>query len=101
MDQGQTARTRRPGADRRRILPPATDAIKLVGLWPHRLTLTLWVDPATYLPARGRWIILAAPNHPAETENFRWLLPTPANLAKLTVPVPSGFTQVAPPRKGG
>lgn len=59
------------------------------------------MDPATYLPARGRWIILAAPNHPAETENFRWLLPTPANLAKLTVPVPSGFTQVAPPRKGG
>jgi hypothetical protein len=30
------------------------------------------------------------------TDDFRWLRPTPANLADLDVRIPAGFTQVAP-----
>jgi hypothetical protein len=29
--------------------------------------------------------------------NLQWLPPTAANLAKLNVPIPAGFTQVQPP----
>ncbi len=48
-----------------------------------------WVDPATYLP-----IQMALPHQRTE---FRWLAPTPANLAQLKVTVPVGFKQVPPP----
>jgi len=78
------------------------DAIKLAGAIkagprPHdQGSLTLWVNPATYLPLRTQWIL---PGTPDDVENFQWLPPTPANLARLTVPIPAGFTQVAPPQK--
>jgi hypothetical protein len=31
------------------------------------------------------------------TDDFRWLRPTPADLADLDVRIPAGFTQVPPP----
>ncbi len=66
------------------------DAIKITG---DKGLDTLWVNPATYLPARaiftfGRLRILT---------DFRWLRPTSANLARLSVRVPAGFRQVPPP----
>ncbi|HTZ30414.1 MAG TPA: hypothetical protein VMC83_40865 [Streptosporangiaceae bacterium] len=56
--------------------------------------LTYWVNATTYLPFR-----FTAAN--GGTSVFRmklqWLPPTAANLAKLNVPIPAGFTQVSPP----
>ena len=52
--------------------------------------ITLWVNPATYLPMRleqGRLVQV----------NFQWLAPTRANLAMLNMPVPASFHQVVPP----
>jgi hypothetical protein len=64
------------------------DAIKISGQ-TSRPALTLFVDPATYLPIQlniGPFGI-----------SFQWLPATPANLAQLKVPVPAGFQQVPPP----
>lgn len=69
-------------ADGRRV-----DAIEMTGESGH---ITVWVDPAAYLPVRldlGQII----------QTNFQWLPPTPANLALVNVPVPAGFRQVPPP----
>jgi hypothetical protein len=66
------------------------DAIKITG---NKGLDTLWVNPATYLPARAIFTFGALR---AQTD-FRWLPPTPANLARLSVPVPPGFRQVPPP----
>jgi hypothetical protein len=65
------------------------DAIKLTG----RGLGALWVNPATYLPVRA---LLAFGPEQSQTD-FRWLSPTPANLAQLSAPVPAGFRQVPPP----
>jgi len=51
--------------------------------------LTLWVNPATYLPVR--------PKLGGLQTDFQWLSPTPAGLALLNMPVPAGFHQVPPP----
>jgi hypothetical protein len=51
--------------------------------------LTLWVNPATYLPVRLKLGGLQT--------DFQWLSPTPAGLALLNMPVPAGFHQVPPP----
>jgi hypothetical protein len=64
-------------------------------------TTTLWVDPATYLPVRWKVVSDASGSHQAETlvsSDITWLSPTSANLALLTIQIPSGFKQVAPPR---
>jgi hypothetical protein len=55
--------------------------------------ITWYVSPATYLPVRQtvtrRGTLLS-------TQDFQWLPPTRANLAKLNLPVPPrGFTRVA------
>ena len=62
------------------------NAIKITGAAG---AFVFWVDPATYLPVQ-----MALPQQRTE---FRWLSPTPANLAQLKVPVPASFTQVKPP----
>lgn len=62
------------------------DALKITGGSGH---LTLWVDPATYLPLRLE-------NGGLRTD-FQWLRPTPAHQAMLTMPVPAGFRRVPPP----
>ena len=64
------------------------DAIKLTG----GRGSALWVNPATYLPVRA----VIAGRQPIQTD-FRWLSPTPANLAQLNVPIPAGFRQATPP----
>lgn len=66
------------------------DAIKITGASG---VFTFWVDPATYLPVQMKL--------GNERTTFRWLTPTPANLAQLKVIVPAGFKQVpAPPPHG-
>jgi hypothetical protein len=65
------------------------DAIKLTG----KGLGALWVNPATYLPVRA---LFTFGSEQSQTD-FRWLSPTPANLAQLSAPVPAGFRQVPPP----
>jgi hypothetical protein len=83
------------------------DALKLVSVQTMHLsssadaagatvTRTLWVDPATYLPVRMA-TTSTSPDLLGLTWNIQWLPPTSANLALLTVPIPPGFTRVAPP----
>jgi hypothetical protein len=55
-------------------------------------TLTYWVNATTYLPFR-----FTAKAAGTFEMNLQWLPPTAANLAKLNVPIPAGFTQVQPP----
>jgi hypothetical protein len=79
----------------------AADAVKLVSVktdGPY--TVTLWVDPSTYLPVRlvWNWLDPRAQGPGTLTGDFQWVKPTQDNLAALRVPVPSGFTQAA---KGG
>jgi hypothetical protein len=64
------------------------DAIKITGQ-TDRPTLLLFVDPATYLPIQLNIGPLRI--------SFQWLPATPANLAQLKVPGPTGFQQVPPP----
>jgi hypothetical protein len=67
------------------------DAIKLTGSTGSSVTsITLWVDPATYLPVQ----VATGPVH----WTFQWLRATPVNLAKLQLAVPAGFQQIQPPR---
>jgi len=66
------------------------DALKLTG---NRGLVALWIDPKTYLPVRA---VFDLGQRPVQTD-FRWLPPTPANLAHLSLQVPPGFRQVHPP----
>jgi hypothetical protein len=50
--------------------------------------VTLYVSPRTYLPVKAVT--------PVSTSTFRWLPPTPANLAMLKANVPAGYRRVAP-----
>jgi hypothetical protein len=52
-----------------------------------------WIDPVTYLPVRAQLTVADT----VETETFRWLPPTTANLKSMDVPIPAGFTRVPPP----
>lgn len=55
---------------------------------------TYYVNPQTYLPAR--FTVVFGPGKPATQEDFQWLAPTAANLAKLDLPAaPQGFTRVS------
>lgn len=70
------------------------EAIKLTSRQDSHTSVTIWINPDTYLPVR-------VVSHPAvaqqslwQTADITWLAPTAQNLAKLTVPVPAGFRQV-------
>ena len=52
---------------------------------------TVWVSPGTYLPVR---VVVRSAMGVRLTANITWLAPTEQNLAKLTVPIPTGFRQV-------
>jgi hypothetical protein len=59
---------------------------------PTKTTITIWIDAATYLPVRI--VQVWADTTSADTQmDMRWLPPTPANQANLTVHIPAGFTQ--------
>jgi hypothetical protein len=69
--------------------------VKLSGDFLGGPAVTYWVNATTYLPFR-----FTAPRGggaPTLQVNLQWLPPTAANLAKETVPIPAGFTQVPPP----
>jgi hypothetical protein len=53
---------------------------------------TAWVNPSTYLPVR----VIVAGLKPSLID-FRWLAPSAASLAQLSVRVPADFRQVRPP----
>jgi hypothetical protein len=53
---------------------------------------TAWVNPSTYLPVR----VIVGGLKPTQVD-FRWLAPTAASLAPLSVRVPVGLRQVPPP----
>lgn len=60
----------------------------------------IWVDPATYLPVRtvGTLTLIPSRHQPGQSKpGYRWLKPTPANLAQLAVRIPAGFTRVGAP----
>jgi hypothetical protein len=82
--QAGGAGTAKPG--RQRV--DGIDAVKLTG----RGGTVLWVDPANYLPVQ----VVVAGLKPTQID-FRWLSPTAANLAQLSVRVPAGFRRVPPP----
>jgi hypothetical protein len=65
------------------------EAVKLTG----SNGITAWVNPSTDLPVR----LSLGGARPDQIE-FRWLAPTAASLAQLSVRVPAGFRQVPPPR---
>jgi len=71
------------------------DAIKLTSGPDSLISETVWVSPGTYLPVR--LVIRPAPGKPGpwQTANITWLAPTAQNLAKLTVPIPAEFREVA------
>jgi hypothetical protein len=67
-----------------------------------RVRYTLYVDSATYLPVRAYGSTetyggAAGPTISAYTTNVRWLPPTPANMAKALVTIPSGGQHVNSP----
>jgi hypothetical protein len=74
--------------------PPAaaTGVSKNSGAATDTMTWTLWVDPTTYLPIQSQQTIGSKGE---DDTTYEWLEPDPANLAQLTVPVPSGFTQTS------
>lgn len=62
------------------------------------VTMTLWVNRATYLPVRWALSFTATRSdgttfHAGRTYDVWWLPPTRANVADLRVPIPAGFTQ--------
>lgn len=59
---------------------------------------TLYVDPATYLPLRIVTVPRSSAVRPTIRTDFTWLPATSANVADLNPPIPSGFTQVSPPK---
>jgi hypothetical protein len=74
-------------------------ALKLEPVHPQQLALStvLWIAPSTYLPVRVVTTIVSNAGSGTYQEDLRWLRPTAVNLASLDVPIPAGFTQVAPP----
>lgn len=71
------------------------EAITLTSRPGSPIPETIWVSPGNYLPVRV--VVGSAPGTqgPWQTADITWLAPTAQNLAKLAVPVPAGFRQVA------
>jgi hypothetical protein len=70
------------------------EAIELKNRPGSLISETIWVRPGTDLPIRV--VVRSAPGEPAfrMTANITWLRPTTQNLAKLAVPIPTGFRRV-------
>ena len=69
------------------------EAIPLASSRESLISETIWVSPATYLPVR---VVLrpASTKRGLLTADITWQPLTAQNLAKLTVPVPTGFRRV-------
>lgn len=65
------------------------DGISALVVTQRTGSVTVWVDPVTYLPVR----LVTGGRQPTQTD-FRWLSPTAARLGQLNLPVPAGFRQV-------
>ena len=76
-------------AGRQRV--DGTEATELTSRPGSLISETVWVSPGTYLPVR---VVVSSGTGVRLTANITWLLPTAPNLAKLTVPIPSGFRRV-------
>jgi hypothetical protein len=72
-----------------------TQAIELTGHYGNT-TWHVWIDEATFLPIADGF---SSPNvdEGSSTERYGWLVPTAANLAMLTGPIPPGFTVTTHP----
>jgi hypothetical protein len=68
---------------------------------PNSPTSHLWVDAATYLPLRETDFYGPSGMVSTGTLDFEYLPATPANLAKLTPPIPAGFKRVSNNNVGG
>jgi hypothetical protein len=77
------------GVDAIKISVGAAKSSALLHGYLQRTGFVLWVDPTSYLPVRLRMT--------GQQQDFRWLRPTVANLARTRLTVPAGFRQVTPP----
>jgi hypothetical protein len=68
------------------------DGIDAIKMTSRHADMTVWVNPATYLPVR-----LTRPGQGASVTDFRWPPPTAARLAQLNIAIPAHFRQVAAP----
>jgi hypothetical protein len=75
--------------------------IRLEQQVPPIITLrtVYWVSLSTYLPVRIRMSSTSG-QYWWEQEDFSWLRPTPANLARVRVQIPAGFRRVRAPAAG-
>jgi len=82
------------------------DGVKALELKPvpsadRIVSVTFWVDPASYLPVRSVAtfnMLLERKNNAGHLQvDFRWLRPTAANVAKLAITIPPGFTRESTP----
>jgi hypothetical protein len=70
------------------------ETIKLTSGPTSPIAETLWVSPGNYLPVRVLTRTALGPRVLRQTADITWLAPTPQNLAKLTVPIPTAFRHV-------
>ena len=68
------------------------DGIDAIKMTSRQAGLTVWVNPASYLPVR-----LTRSGQYDSVTDFRWLAPTAARLAQLNIAIPAHFRQVAAP----
>jgi hypothetical protein len=54
----------------------------------------LLVNATTYLPVRLSWSAGNGSRRTTVRTDLQWLPPTPAHLAKLTIPIPPGFHRI-------
>jgi hypothetical protein len=81
------------GAGRQSV--DGVDAIELTSRPNNMISETIWASPSTYLPVRV--VIRPVRGKPglAQTADITWNRPTGQNLARMTVPIPTGFRQVS------
>ena len=80
-------------ADAGRQRVDGTEVIELTSRPGSLIAETIWVSVSTYLPVRVTLRPAPGAPVPPRTADITWLAPSAANLAKLAVPVPTGFRQ--------
>jgi hypothetical protein len=77
-----------------RVRAAGIEAIELKSRRHSLISETIWVNPATDLPVRVVTSSAFGPPVLRQTADITWLPPTAQNLARLTVPIPTGFRRV-------